>query len=130
MIDPITAAMAVGAGSSAIQALSTTASNAASSVSAIGGSVSGTSFSDVQKKMAKLAFEKMFSAHPELASELGAGPYTLSANTDGTLNLASQTTGNTITLDSTTKLGTQCQSLAATIGMKNGANSMAFTKLA
>jgi|GEM_PF-2348432 hypothetical protein len=129
MIDPITAAVAVGAGAGAVQTISSTATNAASSVSAISGSVTGASFGEVQKKMAKIAFEKLFSAHPELASELGSGPYTLSANADGTLNLASQTTSNSITLDSTTRLGTQCMSVASSIGMKNGVNSMNFTKL-
>jgi len=130
MIDPITAALAVGAGAGAVQAVSSTATNAASSISAITGASSSASFQEVQKKMAKTAFEKLFSAHPELSSELGAGPYTLSANTDGTLKLASQSSGNSITLDSTTKLGSQCMSLAGSIGMKNGANSMTFTKLA
>ena len=134
MLDPITASLAIGAGANIAGGLTTAATNAvqnvsnAISASAAKATFASGSFQTAYANLAAKVFQKLFASHPELKDQLtqqvGAGPYTLTQNTDGTLQISSQTTGNSMTLNNTTAVGQQATSLANSFELKNLQNGL------
>ena len=130
MIDPITATLAVNAGSRLAGGLADVATATAQKlVGALPTVTMGqpVAFNDSLQDVAKSAFHKLFAAHPGLQAQLGAGPYALTQDSSGTLTLSSQKTGNFVTLDPSTAFGRQAQFLADAFQLKNLEKGLEFS---
>lgn len=123
MIDPITAMLATGAGVNFVKGIADDAAQAADDISQAA-STADTSFEDAFSSTGKTALKKLLAAHPELAAQLGDGPYTLAQDADGSLTISSQTSGISMALDASTPAGKQAQTLLKLSSISSGASSL------
>jgi len=124
MIDPISATMASNAGASLLSHLEDGAAAAsvkianlgANAASKIGGAAkaAGASFDDLLTSATapvETPVDKLLAAHPELKAQLGNGPYSLTQNDDGSLQVASATSGQSVTLAEMSPVGIEAKVL-------------------
>lgn len=124
MLDPITATLAAGAGSRLVDTVANTAAALTDKLAAPLKVDKTASFEQTVRQGGMDRLRKLFAAFPGLKAQLGEGPYWVLTNKDGTVQLSSQTTGNKVTIDGSTKAGAEFvsyyQSLAALSVKKHG----------
>lgn len=119
MIDPLSATLAIGAGSRLVDGVSNVLNGAASLVAGqltdaatmtraqAAGLVSKADFrANFADELGEL-MRKALANYPQLKAQLGEGPYTIVKGPDGTLTMASQTTGKSVAIDPQTPSGRQ-----------------------
>ena len=113
MLDPITATMAAGAGSRLVDTVTNVAQALTkkiagpASLSASEEVAPFDAFDQTARVQGKDLLKRLFAAFPGLKTQLGEGPYWISTNKEGTVQISSQKTGNKITVDGSTKIGAE-----------------------
>jgi len=129
MIETIAATMAASAGTRLIDSVATATSKLVEKVTEPLSSNETASFDGVMRKQKINMMKKLFAAFPGLRAQLGEGPYWVIANKDGTVQLSSQTTGNKVTIDGSTRVGAEFieyyQNMAA-LGAKKPQKGLEF----
>lgn len=144
MIDPLSATLALGAGSRLVDGVSNVLNGAASLVvgqpldpmniskSQAAGLVSKADFQANFADEWEMLMKKALAHYPQLKAQLGEGPYTMAQNEDGTLTISSKTTGKSAAIDPHTGPGRQiiaCYGALVAGNVKNAEKGLELASL-